>query len=203
MIRGYCKLESDINHTKEKVARLIEAGVTSGNLYYDTTGDKELKRLLGALRKGDTLVVAQTADLCHSQTELADLIERLNNRGIAIHSIREPWLDFGVEETDNPFLSARNNPMQADNDNNENRTAGRPRGPRREIVQKLNFALRMYHTAGHMSVSEICTTAKLNERTFYRHLERLGIQVIRRPKGRKPKEVEEVVDEMVLAEADE
>ena len=190
MIRGYCKLESDINHTKEKVAALIEAGVASGNLYYDTTGNKELNRILAALRRGDTLVVAQAVDLCHTHTELADLIERLNNRGIALHSIREPWLDFGTEEKDNPFIASKPNGRAVRGSSNAARTAGRPRGPRREIVQKLNFALRMYQTAGHLSVSDICTTAKINERTFYRHLERLGIQVIRRPKGRKPKEEE-------------
>lgn len=70
------------------------------------------------------------------------------------------------------------------------KSAGRPKGPRREILQKLSLAFRMYHTAEHVSVSEICKTVKLNERTFYRHLERQQGQIIRRPKGRKPKNTE-------------
>ncbi len=69
----------------------------------------------------------------------------------------------------------------------DGKTAGRPKGPHREIMHKLDFAFRMYNTHNQMSVSEICKTVELNERTFYRHLERQGIQIIRRPKGRKPK----------------
>lgn len=187
MIRGYFRLEPGKNNAQEKISALIEAGATSGNIFFEIAGYKELNRLLGALRKGDMLVVPQVTDIFHNKAELSDLIEKLERKGAALRSLDEPWLDFNVRDPENsPVTEMKaDQPVRVKQD--DARTAGRPKGPRREIMQKLGFAFRMYHTAEHLSVSEICKTVKLNERTFYRHLERQGIQIIRRPKGRKPK----------------
>lgn len=179
MIRGYFRLEPGKNNTEEKVAALIAAGASSGNIFFEAAGGKEIKRLIQNLRRGDTVIVPRTADICQSKEEFSELIEKLGSKGAALRSIDEPWLDFNT----------RNQQFPSDQtlENSDIKLAGRPKGPKREIMQKLSFAFRMYHNAGHLSVSEICKTVKLNERTFYRHLERQSIQVIRRPKGRKPK----------------
>lgn len=191
MIRGYFRLEPGKNNAQEKISALIEAGASSGNIFFEIAGYKELNRLLSALRKGDMLVVPQVTDIFQNKAELSDLIEKLEKKGAALRSLDEPWLNFNTRDKnstatdpteDKPATDERVRERQDDA-----RAAGRPKGPRREILQKLGFAFRMYHTAGHLSVSEICKTVKLNERTFYRHLERQGIQIIRRPKGRKPK----------------
>lgn len=187
IIRGYFRLEPEKNNAQKKISALIDAGASSGNIFFETAGSKELNHLLGTLRKGDTVVVSQVADICRSKEELAALIEKLEKKGAALRSIDEPWLDFnthasekGAETTAQAAKSSRTKPE-------ESKSAGRPKGPRREIMQKLGSAIRMYNTDSDLSVSEICKTVRLNERTFYRHLERQGGQVIRRPKGRKPK----------------
>lgn len=193
MIRGYFRLEPGKNNAQEKISALIEAGATSGNIFFEIAGYKELNRLLGTLRKGDMLVVPQVTDIFHNKAALSDLIEKLEKKGAALRSLDEPWLNFNTRDKTNSAVSlpaVEDQPAtgeQVQERRDDARAAGRPKGPRREIMQKLGFAFRMYHTAGHLSVSEICKTVKLNERTFYRHLERQGIQIIRRPKGRKPK----------------
>lgn len=187
MIRGYFRQEPEKHNTPEKISALIDAGACSGNIFFEADGTRELDRVLNILHKGDTLVIPKATDACRTQSELADLIEKLGRKGAALRSLDEPWLDFNTHESiDAFFLPAAGLPASTKTE--EVKSAGRPRGPRREILQKLNLAFRMYHTAGHLSVSEICKTAKLNERTFYRHLERQSIQVIHRPKGRKPKD---------------
>lgn len=187
MIRGYFKLEPGKNNAQEKISALIDAGAASGNIFFETGGFKELNRMLGTLRKGDTLIVPRMADVCRTKTEFAELIRKLEKKGASLRSLDEPWLDFHAVRETKKTPAAKgiglSLPVAPDT-----KSTGRPRGPRREIMQKLSFAFRMYHTANHLSVSEICKTVKLNERTFYRHLERQGIQIIRRPKGRKPKD---------------
>lgn len=190
MIRGYFKMEPGKNNAQEKITALIDAGATSGNIFFEAAGFKELNRMLGTLRKGDMLVVPRAADVCRTKTELAELIEKLEKKGAALRSLDEPWLDFNAAKEPKNTTAARtsNGTGIFSAHMPDAKSAGRPKGPRREIMQKLSFAFRMYHTASHLSVSEICKTVKLNERTFYRHLERQGIQIIRRPKGRKPKD---------------
>lgn len=197
MIRGYFRFEPGDAEAQEKIEALIEAGVTSGNIFFETTGAEELNRLLRLLRRGDTLVVSRAADVCRCKEEMALLIERLERKGAAIRALDEPWLDFnrgvagemrskrGMELGTRP--GGTRGTKRPEEGMEDARAAGRPKGPHREIMHKLDFAIRMYNTNNQMSVSEICKTVELNERTFYRHLEREGIQVIRRPKGRKPK----------------
>lgn len=200
MIRGYFRFERGDAEAQEKIEALIEAGVTSGNIFFETTGSEELNRLLRALRRGDTLVVSRAADVCRNKAEMADLIERLERKGAAIRALDEPWFDFNrgvtAEKTgkvlrEKAFQEGTTIAVAtAVTRIEDGRTAGRPKGPHREIMHKLDFAFRMYNTNNQMSVSEICKTVELNERTFYRHLERQGVQIIRRPKGRKPKAAE-------------
>lgn len=187
MIRGYFRLEPEKNNAQEKISALIDAGASSGNIFFEAAGSKELNRLLGTLRKGDTVVVSQVADICRCKAELAALIEKLEKKGAALRSLDEPWLDFNTHTPEKGAETAAPAVNSSRTKSGDSKSAGRPKGPRREIMQKLGFAFRMYHTDSDLSVSEICKTVRLNERTFYRHLERQGVQVIRRPKGRKPK----------------
>lgn len=193
MIRGYFRLEPGKNNMHEKISALIEAGAASGNIFFETSGSKELNRMVCNLRRGDTVVIPHAADVCQNKEELSELIEKLDKKGAALRSLDEPWLDFNTDRTRRQNVrsilsqSIKTVGNLSLTEEADTKPAGRPKGPKREIMQKLDFAFRMYHSANHLSVSEICKTVKLNERTFYRHLERQGIQIIRRPKGRKPK----------------
>lgn len=190
MIRGYFKLEFQKNNAQEKISALIEAGAISRNIFFEAGGFKELNRLLRSLRKGDMFMVTQVADICRNKSEFSKLIGKLEKKTVSFRSLDEPWLDLNALNPENTTTKTRRTtaeikPLSEQPSNSK--SVGRPKGPRRDIVQKLNLAFRMYHTADHLSVSDICKTTKLNERTFYRHLERQEVQITRRPKGRKSK----------------
>lgn len=189
MIRGYFKLEFQKNNAQEKISALIEAGAISRNIYFESTGCKELNRLLRSLRKGDIFMVTHVADICRNKSEFSKLIEKLHEKGVSFRSLDESWLDCNALNLENVATKTRcvSGLESSRTITTSSKSVGRPKGPQHDIVQKLNLAFRMYHTADHMSVSDICRTTKLNERTFYRHLERQEVQIIRRPKGRKSK----------------
>lgn len=195
MIRGYFKLEFQKNNAQEKISSLIDAGSISRNIFFEASGSKELNVLLKALRKGDLLMVTQVADICRNKSEFSKLITKLDKKGVSFRSLDEPWLDFNALNQEPVTTGVRNatatKPSTQTQTISKPKSVGRPKGPRQDIVQKLNLAFRMYHTADHLSVSDICKTTKLNERTFYRHLERQEVQIIRRPKGRKSTPVNE------------
>ena len=94
MIRGYFRFEPGDSEAQKKIEALIEAGVTSGNIFFETAGSEELSRLVRLLRRGDTLVVSRVADVCRNKQEMAELIEKLERKGAAIRALDEPWLDF-------------------------------------------------------------------------------------------------------------
>lgn len=189
MIRGYFKLNADSELNQKKLVALVNAGATSGNIFFEALGcQTELTKLLELLGRGDMLVVPTAADVASSPAELAALIERLGKIGARFAAVQDPWMAYHSHAAQSdmrlfhtPF--AQNNP---DHSPMTQRKVGRPKGPQRDIAPKLDFAINLYHTAGHLSIRQICAMAKLNERTFYRHLKRHGYLVVRRLKGRKP-----------------
>lgn len=188
MTRGYFKLNADSSINQNKIVALVNAGASSGNIFFDLVGrSEELAKLMAILRRGDMLVVPTAADVAASPAELAALIERLGNLGVRFAAVEEPWLAFHPHAAhDIFFIHTPFANEQTAKPQETKKSVGRPKGPQRDILPKLNFALNLYHTAGHLSIRQICSMAKLNERTFYRHLERQGYQVVRRLKGRKP-----------------
>lgn len=187
MTCGYFKLNPDASISQKKMVALISAGAQSGSIFFDVTGrSAELFKLIELLNFGDVLVVDTAADVATSPAELAAMIDRLGQRGVSFVAVEEPWLSCSPQSERN-ILSTRGSYLNADFQHGleQKKSVGRPKGPQRDIVPKLNFALNLYHTAGHLSIRQICSMAKLNERTFYRHLERQGYQVVRRLKGRK------------------
>lgn len=188
MTRGYFKLNADSLLNQKKMVALVNAGASSGNIFFETTGrETELAKLLALLKRGDMLVVPTAADVASSPAELAALIERLGNLGVRFAAVEEPWLAYHPHAAqDTMLLHSSFAPVIPPQNDTPKRSVGRPKGPQQDIIPKLNFALNLYHTAGHLSIRQICLMAKLNERTFYRHLERQGYHVVRRLKGRKP-----------------
>ncbi|HIW11262.1 MAG TPA: hypothetical protein H9888_07185 [Candidatus Rikenella faecigallinarum] len=188
MIYGYFKLNANINNGHKKLIAIIQTGAQPENICFDALGSSaELTKLMTTLRQGDMLVVYSTVDIATAPAELTDMMDFLGKLGVSFVVVAEPWLSSSAqpERNGNPerILPANTHPRHGEV---QKKSVGRPKGPQRDIIPKLDLALNLYHTAHHMSIRQICAMAKLNERTFYRHLERKGYQVIRRLKGRKP-----------------
>lgn len=197
IVRGYFRLSGGENNLQNSIMALIEAGATSGNLFFEREGTVELERLWALFGEGDTVVVLRLGDVCRNIDELIGLVRRLLLRGVVLKSVNEPWFQMAGDAMRDATLyqligklydlstSLENGVFRTDVP--ERKPAGRPKGIRAECSEKLDTALRLYTERGELSVAEICNAIGLNERTFYRYLNQHGGGVLRRPKGRKAK----------------
>lgn len=195
IIRGYFRPEVDETGLQRGISALIEAGVASGNLFFEQEGKTEWERLLRLLSPGDRVVVLRLEDICRNIDELFGLVRRLYLLGVVLKSVAEPWFHFTGEAMQDSALyelighlyelSGRMKREHAPPSEPERKPVGRPPGICVEYREKLTLALELYAERGDLSVAEICGMVGLNERTFYRYLDQE--RIIRRPKGRKAK----------------
>jgi DNA invertase Pin-like site-specific DNA recombinase len=81
-----------------QIDSLTAAGVDARNIYKEAaTGTKsdrpELSRMVEALKRGDTVVVAELTRVSRSTKELLELVERIESKGANIKSLYDGWLD--------------------------------------------------------------------------------------------------------------
>lgn len=194
MVVGYLRIRDGENSSG--LGSLITQGVSSGNIYFESSGHKELQRMVGLLERNDIVVVLHVWDLCRDLRELFALLHRFREKGVGLRSLGEPWfrLDDGhlrdsklYEVIERLYAFCCRSQRADDSRLSDKRPVGRPKGSKRELVLKLDAAFGLYKRENDLSVSEICRSVGLNERTFYRHLEKEGgdALLIRRTKGRK------------------
>lgn len=197
-IRGYFRSGPDSGELKKGIAKLLKAGVSSGNLFFEKSGTRELERMLSLLRQGDSVLVLRVRDICGDAEQLHSVSGRLISQGAVLHSLGEPWFRMRAGMAHDPVPDdlvkrlyggtacpgAKKSECQA---SEISRSVGRPSGVRPDVRMKLDSALVLYKERKELSVAEICGSVGLNERTFYRFLDRQGSGVVRRPKGRKSK----------------
>lgn len=184
---------------QEGLAALIAAGAASGNIFFDETGDTELRRTLDALQVGDTLLVLRITDICRDIAGMFDLLRLMHDRRICFRSLSEPWFNISPANMRGRLLSelierlyklaCHMGCVRGKKKIKGSRPAGRPKGTNREMQIKLDTAFGMYNSEQGLSVTDICNAVGLNERTFYRHLSNLKqskADTVRRAKGRKP-----------------
>ena len=71
-----------------------EQEIPEDNLYIDTADNKdELDALLEKIETGDTIVLRTVTDLAEKRNELLQLLKDLQDFGVLIHSITEPFLN--------------------------------------------------------------------------------------------------------------
>ena len=196
-IRGYFRPSEGTYDLQSGISALIEAGVCSGNLFFDQEGHAELERLIAQTEAGDTVIVLRLDDICTNIDELFRTVRRLLLRGVGLQSLGEPWFRLTGETMQGPALYeliARLHDLSVHLQSRTSRAepvvrrpVGRPKCIRAEYRKKLDAALQLYTERRELSVAEICGKVGLNERTFYRYLDQQGFRVVRRPKGRKTK----------------
>lgn len=196
MTCGYFRLNAEKDGVTDKLAALIEAGASSGNIFFDQSGGQELHKVLGLLGEGDTLLVHHLSDICRDIRELFSLLHMLQDRKAHLRSLSEPWFEIWPAMMRNGNLhivieqlyrlARRMEEGKPGASPPVKRPIGRPCGIREEMLLKLERAFSLYDQEPLLSIAEICRTVGLNERTFYRHLDkRLPLELVRRPKGRK------------------
>ena len=109
----------------------------------------ELTRMMDSLREGDTIIVCELTRLSRSVKDLFELVERINEIGADIKSLKEPWLDTTTPHG-RLLFSVFSGVSQFERDIIRERTlegisAARARGrkgeDRRSIQKRLNLPL--------------------------------------------------------------
>ncbi len=143
MIFGYARVSTQEQSLSRQLDSLKEAGAEE-IIQEKITGTKadrpELNKLLGKLRKGDIILIADLTRLSRSTKDLFNLVEQIENKGANIKSLKESWLDTttpqgklmftfmaGISQFERDLISQRTK---------EGLEAARARG--KQVVENLN-----------------------------------------------------------------
>ena len=178
MVIGYARVSTQEQNLDRQLDNLKERGCE--RIYQEKmTGTKadrpELEKMLAALRSGDVLVIDSFSRLSRSTKDLLDMVEKLNNMGVQLVSIKEQ-LDT-TTATGKMMLTMLSALSQFERDLIAERTmdglkAARARGrmggrPRAGSDKTREQAIKLYE-ANAMSNSEIAAVCKVSTATLSR-----------------------------------
>ncbi|MBI1925975.1 recombinase family protein [Candidatus Poribacteria bacterium] len=176
---GYARVSTAGQNLDSQIDALIKAGCTK--IFSDQqSGVSErregFERLVEYLRSGDSLVITELSRLSRSLKHLLTLVERLEEKGVEIISLREN-IDTSTA-TGRCFLSIMGAIAQMERElkserANAGREAAKVRGrtggrPRTE-PQKLEQARVLYENSSQ-TAKEVCQAIGIGRRTFFRYL---------------------------------
>lgn len=137
----------------------------------------ELSKMLDTLRAGDTVVICELTRLSRSTKDLFDLVERINNIGANIRSLKESWLDTtttqgrllftifaGVSQFERDLTHERTMEGLA-----AARARGRKGGRPRANGKSISQALALYDT-GTIPIKDILETTGISKATLYSYI---------------------------------
>lgn len=98
MLVGYARVSNEEQNLDRQIDSLTSGGVDERNIYQEkVTGTKrerpELTRMIDGLKAGDTVIVAELTRLSRSTKDLFDIVDRIQEKGADIKSLKEDWLD--------------------------------------------------------------------------------------------------------------
>lgn len=183
---GYARVSMSDQNLDRQIDLLMKEGCE--RIYQEKgTGTRidriELNRMLEATRSGDTIVVAELTRLSRSVKDLITLVEKFNELGADIKSLKEPWLDTttpqgrllfsifaGISQFERDLIQERTveglNAARA-----RGRMGGRPKADQK----KIDLALRMYEDKT-CSVSEILKVSGISKATLYSYVKQRGLK---------------------------
>lgn len=187
MIFGYARVSSTEQNLARQIEALKEQGVEDKNLFCDKiSGAKQsrpaLDDLLSRLRAGDTVVVVSFDRLARSTKQLLDLMERFNQEGVQLISLKENiatdtpqgrlvfHLFASIAEFEREIIKER----QAEGiaiAKQQGRFKGRPT----KDAKQLDNAISLY-LGGNVSVSQIEEITSVSRSTLYRELKKRDLQ---------------------------
>ena len=177
---GYARVSTQDQNLDRQLDQLKNEGCE--RIYQEKiTGTKkerpELRRLLDALRPGDTVIVSELTRLSRSTKDLFSLADQIEKAGANIKSLHEAWLDTttpqgklmftfiaGISQFERDLISQRTKEgLEAA------RARGRNGGRPFKNPKAVNTALKMYESKQH-SISEITAATGISKSTLYRYI---------------------------------
>jgi|GEM_PF-1341359 len=157
-----------------------EQNISEDNIYIDTADIKdELDALLEKIEPGDTIALRTVTDLAEKRSELLKLLKELQDFGILIHSIMEPFLNCleyldrfqGSIEISKYYAEKKRS--LAFEEAKKQGVVGRPKIPQ----EKIETALKLY-ASRLFTTDEIAKLSGVSSSSLYRALKEQG-QLVR------------------------
>ena len=109
MLIGYARVSTADQNLDRQIDQLIEKGVDKRNIYQEkVTGTKKdrpaLNKMLDELQEGDVVLITDLTRISRSAPDLLAIFDNIKEKGAAIKSIKETWLDTSSENPYNHFL---------------------------------------------------------------------------------------------------
>ena len=179
---GYARVSTSEQNIQSQVSLLEQAGCEK--IYTDfASGVREdrpgLIQMLETLRKGDTVLIYKTDRIFRSLRNMVNLIEKFNELGVSFKSLSEPEFDttsangkfilqiFGaVAEFERNLISERTK-VGLNNARERKKFLGRPKGIKKETLDKYNYALHLYENK-NTPIDKAVLVAGLSKTSFYR-----------------------------------
>lgn len=168
-------LETQIELLKNEGCEKIYTDIASG-VKDDRRG---LSEMIQYLRKGDSVIVYKNDRIFRSLKNMVTLIETFNDIGVHFKSLSEPEFDTksangkfllhifsAVAEFERNLISERTK-LGLKNARKRKKLLGRPPGPKKETVEKYQYAKHLYDNQ-NTPIHIACQRAGIGKTTFYR-----------------------------------
>ena len=180
MILGYTRVSKQEQNLDRQIDQLREIGCEK--IFKDKiTGMKrdrpQLNKMLEQLRAGDTVIITELTRFGRSVKDLLTLADQLDQMGVNLKSIKEPWADTttpqgkmlfvifaGISQFERDIICQRTK-EGLESARARGRIGGRPKKPKKAI----EMALKMYDSKDY-SINEIIKATGVSRTTLYRYI---------------------------------
>lgn len=185
-IVGYARVSSVQQHLEKQLKALEEAGcqvIFQEKKSGKDTNRVEFKAMMNQLKKGDTVIVAELTRLARSTKDLHSIVEELNEKGVAVKSLKEAWLDTttahgklmftilsGIAQFERELLLERQQEGIA-----VAKEKGVKFGVKLSEKADLDMAVAMVKE-GKYTMTQIANMCHISRTTLWRTCKKLGIQ---------------------------
>ena len=109
MFVGYARVSTLDQKLDRQIDQLEKYGIDRRNIYFEKINGKkkerpELNRMIAELVPGDLVIIADLTRIGRSTRDLLDIVDKIKQKGAAIRSIKDTWLDTSSDNPYNDFL---------------------------------------------------------------------------------------------------
>ncbi|MED4183588.1 recombinase family protein [Priestia megaterium] len=185
MIYGYARVSTKEQNLDRQLKQLLELGchkIYEEKISGATTERPELQRVISDLKPGDKIIVTDLTRISRSTRDLFLLIDTIKEKGAALKSIKDTWLDMSEENPYSAFLltvMAGVNQLERDIMKMRQKEGiviakekGRYVGRLKKYHEKhagMNHAIELYR-AGKHTIKEISEITNVSKSALYRKL---------------------------------
>lgn len=186
---GYARVSTKDQHLDLQISALEQAGCDTIYKEY-VSGAKqdrpELKRMMAALRKGDTVIIWKIDRIGRSLKHLVSLVETFLENGVNLISLNDPIdtstasgrftfnIFAALAEFEREIISERTLAGQYEAWK-KGRQKGRPVGLSEKNFRKSELVLSLYNM--DYSITQIAEDLNIGRTTVYRYLKHRGVAI--------------------------